>query len=86
MTQTIPWTTGDGSLTLTYPGQGDGSIVCESVVNEGVDRSLTLTVSNSYSQSVTVTVSQLGRRQPFSGSDGIIYLAGGGQFLVLKSS
>lgn len=34
MTTVIPWTTGNGNITLTYTGQGNGSITVETDINE----------------------------------------------------
>lgn len=42
----IPWTTGNGNITLTYTGQGNGTITVSSSDNKSsVERSQTLTIS-----------------------------------------
>lgn len=44
-TKSIAWNTGSGNITLTYQGQGDGTIVVESDTNNlGSSRSQTITV------------------------------------------
>ena len=52
----IPWTTGTGNITLTYTGQGNGTILVESDDNNlDVERRQTLTVSGGgISRQVTV--------------------------------
>lgn len=60
MTQTIPWSTG-GNITLTYTGQGNGTIVVTSDDNPtDVARSKTITVetsNNAISRQVTISQS-----------------------------
>lgn len=60
MTQTIPWPTG-GNITLTYTGQGNGTIVVTSDDNPtDVARSKTITVetsNNAISRQVTISQS-----------------------------
>ena len=52
----IPWTTGTGNITLTYTGQGNGTILVESDDNNlDVERRQTLTISGGgISRQVTV--------------------------------
>lgn len=78
------WNEGEGALTITYTGNGNGTISFSSVLNEGCDRTMTVTASNSHGNSVVVSITQIGLRQPFSGSDGRFILSGGGTFNVLK--
>lgn len=74
-----------GTLTIDYTGDGDGSAVFSSDVNEGVDREMYVRFVNS-SRSVVVerSVSQAGRREIFNGSDGGFIIADGGTFNTLK--
>lgn len=53
-TRTIAWTTGSGSITLTYQGQGDGSIQVDSDANTlGTARSQVITVKTGQGGIVT---------------------------------
>lgn len=67
----IPWTTGSGNITLTFTGQGNGTIVVESDDNNlDVERRQTLTVSGGgLSRQVTV-VQSAGYHPNFILSDG----------------
>lgn len=65
-------------------GKGPGSVSMEADPNEGCDRSAAVTVAASGGPSVTLTVTQSGRREPFGGSDTDIITADGGTFNVLK--
>lgn len=53
------WATGDGSVTLTYSGQGNGTIAVESDMNTSdVSRSMIISVSTgSITRNVTVNQS-----------------------------
>lgn len=57
MNKTIPWNTGSGDIALTYNGQGNGSIIVESDINElGSARQQTISVkTGSITRQVTVT-------------------------------
>lgn len=82
----IKWNDGEGYITATYEGSGDGSAVISSDINEGIDRVQTLTVQTTNGMvEEKVLVSQEGLRQPFGLSGGGVFLiAGGGRFGVLK--
>lgn len=59
-TKVIPWTTGTGNITLTYNGQGNGTIVVQSDDNNlDVSRSQSITVETTkggtVSKSLTIT-------------------------------
>ena len=78
------WNDG-GSLSATYEGSGDGSAIFSSDINEGKDRSMSvLFVDGSKSIMVERSVSQSGRRQAFSCTDGGFILVDGGTFNVIK--
>lgn len=60
-TKTIAWTTGTGNITLTYTGQGDGTILVSSDDNTGAARSQTITIQTTAGTPVvtrTVTINQ----------------------------
>lgn len=78
------WPDGEGSLSISYTGSGNGTISFSSALNEGCDRTLTVTASNSYGNSVAMTVKQLGLREPFLCADGNFLCSDGGTFNVLK--
>ena len=83
----IKWNEGEGYITATYEGSGNGSVSISSDINEGIDRAQTITVettqgSNPKSESVQVT--QIGLREIFEPSDGMFVLKDGGTFNVLK--
>lgn len=70
-------------------GKGEGTISFEADPNEGCDRSYVVSVrtpASGLSVLRTVTVTQSGRREPFSGSDTGFELSDGGTFNVLKSN
>lgn len=58
-TKSIAWNTGNGNITLTYQGQGNGAITVESDDNNGAARSQVITVETlDGTKSVNLTVSQ----------------------------
>lgn len=65
-------------------GKGAGAVSVEADPNEGCDRSAEVTVAASGGPSVTLTVTQAGRREPFGGSDTGFALSDGGTLNVLK--
>lgn len=78
----IPWTTGDGNITLTFSGQGNGTIVVTSDDNNlDTERSQVLTISGGgLSRNVIVTQ---GAAPNFRTSDGkFIRLSDGKYFNV----
>lgn len=83
----IKWQEGDGYITATYEGSGNGQASISSDMNEGIDRTQLIvveTTSGSNPKSEAVTVSQLGLREVFEPSDGEFVLADGGTYNVLK--
>lgn len=60
-TKVIPWTTGTGNITLTYTGQGNGTIVVQSDDNNlDVSRSQSITVETTKGGTVSkfLTITQ----------------------------
>ena len=83
----IKWNEGEGYITATYVGSGNGSASISSDVNEGIDREQSIKVETTYGneqKSVNVNVKQYGMREVFLPSDGDFLLADGGTFNVLK--
>lgn len=81
----IKWNEGDGYITATYEGSGNGSASISSDVNEGIDREQSIKVETTdKSVSATLVVSQEGLREVFTPSDGDFILADVGTFNVLK--
>ena len=81
----IKWNEGEGYITATYEGSGNGSASISSDVNEGIDREQSIKVETTdKSVSTTLVVSQEGLREVFEPSDGLFVLADGGTFNVLK--
>lgn len=80
------WNDGE-SFTVAYDGDRDGSAVVTSGVNEGIDREQTIVVAttNSNPKQVAVAVTQVGLRERFITSDGLVFcVTDGGRFAVLK--
>lgn len=67
-TKTIAWTTGSGNITLTYTGQGNGSIYVSSSENDSFDdRSQSfniVTTNGSPEKAVSILVKQKGKTLP----------------------
>lgn len=81
----IKWNEGEGYITATYEGSGNGSASISSDINEGIDREQSIKVETTdKSVSATLLVSQEGLREVFEPSDGLFVLADGGTFNVLK--
>lgn len=81
----IKWNEGEGYITATYEGSGNGSASISSDVNEGIDREQSIKVETTdKSVSATLLVSQEGLREVFEPSDGLFVLADWGTFNVLK--
>lgn len=81
----IKWNEGDGYITATYEGSGNGSASISSDVNEGIDRTQSVKVETTdKSVSAELMVSQVGLREVFEPSDGLFVLADGGTYNVLK--
>ena len=82
----IKWNEGEGYITATYEGSGNGSASIFSDVNEGIDREQSIKVETTdKSVSATLLVSQEGLREVFEPSDGEFVLADDGTFNVLKN-
>lgn len=67
-------------------GKGPGVVSVEAYTNEGCDRSVEITAATTKGQSATLTVTQVGMREPFAGSDMDFILSDGGTFNVLKTN
>ena len=83
----IRWLSGEGSFSVTYTGNGNGSVTIHSGVNEGLDREQPIeiiTTKGNEPKSVSVNVKQIGRREMFVCSDGGFTLYDGGTLNVLK--
>ena len=81
----IKWNEGEGYITATYEGSGNGSASISSDINEGIDREQSIKVETTdKSVSATLMVSQEGLREVFEPSDGMFVLADGGTLNVLK--
>ena len=82
----IKWNEGEGYITATYEGSGNGSASISSDINEGIDREQSIKVETTDKRvSATLVVSQEGLREVFEPSDGAFVLADGGTFNVLKN-
>ena len=82
----IKWNGGEGYITATYEGSGNGSASISSYINEGIDREQYINEETTdKSVSATLVVSQEGLREVFEPSDGEFVLANGGTFNVLKN-
>ena len=78
------WTTGNGNLSVTYEGDGDGEAIFASDINEGIDREMSVRFVGG-GESIERVVTQEGLRQPFGLSEGGIFrIKNGGRFGVLK--
>lgn len=84
-TLTIPWPDGNGSVILTYTGEGDGSVTVRSTTdNQGDDRQLTLTLRTADgTKAVLVTIAQPSGMQLFITADPYIFCDNqGGHFRI----
>lgn len=64
--ENIPWTTGKGNIVVDLTGSGDGpALISSDTVNEGADRSMTMTFKTARGGNVEVvrTVRQTGTRE-----------------------
>ena len=83
----IKWNEGEGYITATYEGSGNGSASISSDINEGIDREQSIkveTMEGNNLKSESVSIKQYGMREVFSPNDGDFVLADGGTFNVLK--
>lgn len=79
------WSNG-GALTIDYTGEGDGTAVFTSDINEGVDRETTVKFLVATGEvRVERKVKQEGKREVFGCTDGVFMLAEGETFNVLKN-
>ena len=76
------WNEGDGNLTASYEGSGDGSAVFSSDVNEGIDRQMTVAFKGGLT--VERNVTQVGLREEFVAADGEFATSEDEIFGVLK--
>ena len=82
----IKWNEGEGYITATYNGSGNGSASISSDINEGINRKQSIKIeTTNKSISATLTILQEGMREIFDPSDGELVLADGGTFNVLKA-
>lgn len=80
------WPTGTGNLSVTYEGDGDGTVVFTSDINEGIDRVMDVAFKAGDIVEQRI-VTQEGLRQPLGLSGGGVFrIANGGRFGVLKGS
>lgn len=85
MTKQVNWNEGEGAITLTYNGEGDGIVAVTSDTNELLDRQQTITVKNErFGLSREVLVKQEGRREPYECADGEYYECTDGIYGLLK--
>lgn len=81
-----PWSDG-GSLSVTYDGNGDGSAIFSSDINEGINREMSVTfIDVNRNIQINRQVLQFGKREKFSPIDGEFILFDGGMFNVLKQN
>lgn len=83
----IKWNEGEGYITATYGGDGNGSASISSDVNEGIDREQYIkveTTAGEESKRENILIKQFGLREVFTPKDGEFILADGGTFNVLK--
>lgn len=83
----IKWNEGEGYITATYDGSGNGSASISSDVNEGIDREQYVVVDTTKGnnpKNVSVSIKQIGLREVFSASDGDFILSDGTSFNTLK--
>lgn len=79
----LDWLEGDGVLTATEGGSGNGTVSFSSEANEGIDRSLTVNIGSEL-VSKQVTVSQIGKREVYTCTDGEYICSDGGTYNVIK--
>lgn len=83
-TASIQWGSSEDSITATYTGSGNGSVILSSRPNEGLDREQMIIVSDGIT-SAPITVKQPGLRERFCVKEGRFILSDGGTFNVLKN-
>ena len=82
----IPWTTGTGDITLTFEGQGNGTITVTSSPNDlNVERSQVVTVKTlDESVEVSLTIRQAAKAANFITSDGNVIVTSDGDVFNAK--
>ena len=71
----IKWNEGDGYITATYEGSGNGSASILSDVNEGIDREQSIKVETTdKSVSASLLVTQQGLREEYITADDETYI------------
>ena len=71
MEKKIPWNSGDGSITLTYTGQGNGTISVSSDENFGDARQQSITIKTADGKvKKTVTIKQAATALNLKTADG----------------
>ena len=84
----IKWNEGEGHITATYEGSGNGSASITSDVNEGIDRQQSITIETTNGnepKSESIVVIQYGMREVFEPNDGSFIVYDGGTFNTLKN-
>ncbi len=82
-----PWNVGEGSLTVAYDGDRDGSAVFSSIENEGIDREVGVSfVDRDRNVVVDRKVSQVGLREVLNASDGVLMTSDNQTLNVLKEN
>ena len=80
----IKWKDG-GVLSIDYTGDGDGSAIFTSDINEGIDREMQISFFDTLNTvRVSRTLFQAGSRDIFKPRDGDFILSDSGTFNVLK--
>lgn len=83
----IKWNEGEGYITATYEGSGNGSVSVTSDINEGIDRKQIIkveTTAGNNPKSIDVEVAQMGMREIYNCTDGEYICADGGTYNVIK--
>lgn len=85
MTTVIAWTTGTGNITLTYDGEGNGTIVVASDDNNlSVERSQVVTVTaGSLTRQITIRQAACPN---FKTSDGKFFKLADGKYFNVKTT
>lgn len=85
MEKILTWKDKSGDkLRISYEGNKTGNATFQTGVNEGLDRTLSITFISKADYSIQRNVIQEGRREIFNASDGPFILADGDTFNVIK--
>lgn len=72
-------------LLIRYDGDKDGEVSFEAGVNEDIDRAIDISFrAEDVDEQEVRTVKQAGKREVFSGADGVFFDKNGDRFLALK--